>query len=132
MELFDFCKDSRVITEIAPEEPASVTMNGWDFTGRPADPYRRSFSAKLYGLRWYQLPKGHLDFSTDPLYNAGRLLGFYQRHRLYKTFMLNHDYLGPLVCRFKTPLQIQPAIMNSAGLIEAFDIMLIHHNPSYE
>lgn len=132
MEVFDFCKTSRVIKEVAPDEPASVNMNGWDFTGKPADPYRRKFTVKLHGMYWYMdEPMHRLDLTTDPIHNAGRLLQFYRTHRLFEPFILNHEYLGRITCRFQVPVNIEPAMAESGGLIEAFEVSLIHHNPGY-
>lgn len=130
LETFDFCENSRVIKEIAPKEAEPIDFNGWDFSVRPVLPYRRSFVVTLYGLRW-SLGIGTLDLSGNHGNNAGRLLKFYRDHRLYKSFLLNHEYLGPIECRFMQPVNIEPALVNSGGLIEALDISMVHHNPSY-
>ena len=130
MQLFNFAPNSRLIKEIAPEEQSEINMNGWQATVKPTDPYRRSFSVKLEGMRWY-LSNGVLDLSTDTEHNVGRLWKFYQDHRLYSPFLLNHEYLGQITCRFKNPLTVNEAMPNSDGLVESIELMLIHHNPGY-
>ena len=127
---FDFAPNSHVAVEIPPEEPNVVTFNGWDFTAKPAVPYRRKFRLIMTGMRWY-MGSGALDVSTDPTMNAGRLLNFYQTNRRYGTFSYAHEYLGTITCRFAEPLQIPPALVNSNGLIDSFEVMLVHHNPGY-
>lgn len=130
MDTFDFCPNTRVIEEVAPDEAAPISMNGWDFTIKPSEPYRRKFMVNLHGLRWYVGASG-LDLNKDADNNAGRLLDFYREHRLYKPFLLHHEYLGAIECRFASAVDIKAAIPDSSGLIEAFDISMVHHNPRY-
>lgn len=129
---FDFALNSRVITEVPPEEKPFVSMNGWDFTAKPSTPYRAKFRVRLYGMRWYLNAGGTaLDITTEPTLNAGRLRQFYKDNRLWDNFTFAHEYLGNLTCRFAEAFEIPPAIGNSRGLIEPFDVLLIHHNPGY-
>lgn len=129
---FDFCTTSRVVQELPPDETSAVSFNGWEFTSKPAIPYRRSFNVTLHGMRWYINSAGTgLDVTTNPGQNAGRLLNFYQSNRTWDVFTLNHEYLGPITCRFQQPLTIPPAIPNSGGAIGPFDVKLIHYNPGY-
>ena len=129
---FDFCPTSRVITEIPPEEPTAVSFNGWEFTSAPVTPYRRSFSVKLYGLRWYLNSTGNaLDTTTNPYYNAGRLLDFYRTNRQYGVFDIDHEYLGNIICRFANPVIIPAARPNSDGLTDEIEIKLLHYNPGF-
>lgn len=128
--LFDFCPNSRMAKVIAPDEPEVKDFNGWDYTPTPYLPFRRKFQVRLEGLRWY-MGDSTLDATTDPTMNAGRLEGFYYTHRMHKPFNFEHEYLGTLEMRFAEPLSIPEAIPNSGGLIDAFEFMLVHHNPSY-
>lgn len=127
---FDFCDTSRVIQELPPEAGSAVDMNGWEFTSKPAIPYRRTFTIKLYGMRWY-MGTGALDSATNPKFNAGRLLSFYRLNQTWDVFDMNHEYLGNILCRFKSPVTIPPAEMNSNGKIAPFDVSLIQYNPGF-
>lgn len=130
--LFDFCTNSRLAKIIAPEEPEIKDFNGWSYTPTPYLPYRRSFIVKLEGLRWYLNDAGdNLDTIIDPEHNAGRLEAFYMVHRMHKPFNFNHEYLGSLELRFEKPVSVPEAIGNSGGLIEAFELQMVHHNPAY-
>jgi hypothetical protein len=131
MDIFDFAKDSRVIVEVSPDEPAPINFNGWDFATSSTHPYRRSFEVKLYGMRWY-LGNGTLDLTQNPELNIGRLLAFYREHRLSKPFLLHHEYLGAIECKFKAKLDPKEAIPNSDGLVDVIELSLIHSNPRYE
>lgn len=129
---FDFAPNSRVAEEIPPEEPNVVSFNGWDFTAKPAVPYRARFKLTLSGMRWILNPAGTaLDVATDPTRNAGRLLNFYKANRTWDTFSFDHEYLGLITCRFGDPVLIPKALTNSNGLVPDFEISLIHHNPSF-
>jgi hypothetical protein len=130
--VFDFCPNTHVAEEIPPEEPSAVSMNGWDFVAKPSVPYRRRFKLTLGGMRWIFNAAGDaLDLTTDPTHNAGRLLAMYQACRKWDTFTYNHEYLGPITCRFDAPVQIPKALTNSNGLVPEFDIQLVHHNPGW-
>lgn len=129
---FDFCTTSRVVTEVPPEEPSVMNMNGWPFTPKPKVPYRPSFKVVLHGLKWYlNGPGTALDVTTNPTKNAGRLLNFYKTNRLWDTFTLNHEYLGNIICRFEKPLTLPAGLPESGGLLEAVEVTLIQHNPAW-
>lgn len=128
---FNFCRKTRVAETIAPEETTIKDFNGWDYTPRPTLPYRRKFKVTLDGLRWYFNSNGTIDYVTNPEYNAGVLESFYSAHRKHKPFNYQHEWLGLLELRFENPVNIPKAIPNSGGLIESFELMMIHHNPTY-
>lgn len=127
---FDFCDTSRVIEEIAPESPAGTDMNGWTFTAKPAIPYRRTFKVTLHGMRWY-LNGSVLDITTNPKKNIGRLLKFYRDNQRWDVFALNHEYLGSILCQFAGAVNPPKAIASSNGLVEPFEVQLVHYNPGY-
>lgn len=127
---FDFCPSSRVIEELAPQEPSVTDMNGWSFNPKPKTPYRPQFKVTLHGLRW-RMGSGVLDVTTEPTLNAGRLRAFYIQNRMSGTFQLAHEYLGNITCRFAKPVSIPAAIPNSNGLIDAFEVTLEWHNPPW-
>jgi hypothetical protein len=128
--VFDFCDTARVAEEMPPEEQTITSMNGWDFAARPKVPYRRKFKVSLYGLRWYLNVAGTaLDLTTNTKFNAGLLLDFYKTHRLWDSFLYNHEYLGQIRVRFNKPVQIPAGA--AGGRIENVDIELVEHSPSY-
>ena len=132
MHTFDFCPNSRVISESAPEEAAPINLNrGYSYAPKPNAPYQRNFSVALYVGTWY-LGQGGLDLSTNSERNAGRLLKFYREHRLYRPFILRHEYLGAIQCRFAAPVNLDPGESDSNGVIGKVEIKMIHHNPGYE
>lgn len=129
---FDFVPNSHVAEEIAPEEKQATSMNGWDFTAKPNVPYRARFRLTLSGMRWYKNAADNaLDVTTNPTENAGRLRNFYLQNRTWDTFTYNHEFLGPITVRFAEPVNIPKAMANSFGLIPDFEVMLLHHNPSF-
>lgn len=135
--IFDFVPNSHVAEEIPPEEAAAVSMNGWEFTSRPAVPYRRKFRLTIGGMRWILKPRvGYpllveLDLLTTPEINAGRLLEFYKANRTFDSFTYPHEFLGDLTCRFAEPVRIPKALPNSSGLVPEFELVITHHNPSF-
>ena len=268
--IFDFCKTSRVIEEIPPDDPIVTSMNGWDFAAKPKTPFRRTFKITLNGMQWflttatrllyagevvvngsfsdstqwnltnYTISDGFLTsglttgnnayqdtgtttvvgdvydicvvvkdagsgtvgvslgiaaantaymgtttlttgenkltavvnnsagnlritFTTsstatkptiihsvsirkrlglatnyipiDPLgyptRNAGRLLEFYQAHRLWDSFIIWHEYLGSIRVRFNKPIRLPAGKPDSNGLCDPIEVELIEHSPSY-
>lgn len=132
VDTWDFCPNSRVVQELPPEEPNVTSFNGWDFTSKSVIPYRRKFSMRLHGIRWILNGDANaLDIITNPTLNAGRLAKFYRDHRTYEPFNFPHEYLGTILVRFHAPVTIPVGLPNSFGLVEPFDVMLIHHNPGF-
>lgn len=133
METFTFCPNS-LVPETLPREPPSVmSLNGWQFSAKPAVPYQRKFKVTLHGLRWFLDPDTDLyDSFTEPDINAHNLELFYSRHETWNPFNWTHPHLGPLVVRFAAPVSVPKGKENSGGFIDAFEITLIHHNPGYE
>jgi hypothetical protein len=134
--MFDFCLNSRVVTNLAPENDGIVvSSNGWTHTSRPTTPYQLRFKVMLYGLRWYL--EGNTDFYdpfADPEHNARRLELFYREHQRWKPFKFSHPHLGyqPIDCRFVAPISVPAAVENSGGVIEPLEVQLLHHNPGFQ
>lgn len=131
-DLWDFCPAYMVPeTEPPTSDAKGVSMNGWFFSSKPKVPYQKSFNVTLQGMSWHLQANGLYDTTTDPAYNARRLELFYEAHGLWEAFDFPHPHLGTLSVRFKEPLRIPKAIVNSNGLIEPFEMKLVHHNPGY-
>jgi hypothetical protein len=124
---FDFCPDRLVPRTKPPEAQKGMSMNGWFFSARPTVPYQRAFAVKLQGLVWYLQASGLYDITTNPQFNARRLELFYEQNGTWDHFDWQHPHLGLI----KEPVEVPEGVPNSGGLVEAFDIQLIHHNPGY-
>lgn len=129
--IFDFCPDTLVPETIPPEPVVGVSMNGWEFSSKPAVPYRRKFKITLHGLTWYLLPNGLYDEVTDPTHNARLLEKFYQAHEKWREFDWTHPHIGMLVVKFAAPVNVPAAIPNSGGLVSALEVTLIESNPGF-
>jgi hypothetical protein len=128
---FDFCPGRCVPRTKPPEASKGMSMGGWFFSSRPVVPYQKSFAVKLQGIRWYLNADGTYDAATDPQFNARRLELFYEQHGTWDPFDWQHPHLGLIKVRFKEPVEVAEAIPNSGGLVEGFDIQLVHHNPGF-
>lgn len=130
--IFDFCPAYMVPRNKPPtSDVKGVSMNGWFFSSKPKIPYQKTFVVKLQGMQWYLKNGGLYDSSTNPRYNARRLELFYEENGMWDHFDFPHPHLGVLKCRFATPVEVPEAIMNSDGLIDAFEVQLVHHDPGY-
>lgn len=131
-DLFDFCPDYMVPRTKPPQAGQVMSMNGWSFSAKPKVPYQKTFVVKLQGMRWYLKDGTNMyDVSTDRRYNARLLELFYEAHGVWKAFDFPHPHFGLLSCKFSQPVEVPEAITNSGGLIDGFDITLVHNNPSY-
>ena len=133
METFGFCPDGRVPTTLPPDVGNGFTSNtGWNFSARPTAPYQRRFKVKLYGLRWHiDEATGLYDVDETPNVNARVLEIFYAQHQTWRPFAFDHPHLGPMTCRFATPVQVPEGVENGGGHIDAVEVTLIEHNPGY-
>lgn len=130
--VWDFCPKYMVPRTVAPPaQGKGMSMNGWFFSSKPNVPFQKSFVVKLQGMYWRLGSNGLYDPYIDPCYNARRLELFYEQNGCWDNFEFPHPHLGVITCRFKEPLEIPVAIPNSGGLIDAFEVQLIHHNPGY-
>jgi hypothetical protein len=114
-----------------PQASKNVSMNGWSFAAKPNVPFQKTFLVKLQGVTWYLKGDDQYDISTNPRFNARRLELFYEEHGTWKPFQYRHPHLGVIEVKFKEPIEVPEAIPNSGGLIDGFDIQLVHNNPGY-
>ncbi|MGN6820276.1 MAG: hypothetical protein ACTHJR_16555 [Sphingomonas sp.] len=131
METFNFCPNTQVVTNLPPDPVQAISMNGWTFTAKPTVPYQKKFKVKLFGLRWYLQSSGLYDTTTNPTINARLLEQFYERNGVWNPFTWTHPHLGSLTVRFNQPVNVPESLENSNGLIDAFEIQMIDHNPGY-
>lgn len=132
MQEFKFAPESQVPVTLSPDPVQGMSMAGWNFSARPSVPYQRKFRVTLYGMRWYLNEyTGLYDRITDPEHNAHLLELFYQEHGTWQAFYWNHPHLGRLKVRFAAKVDVPEGIQNSGGLVDKFDITLIHDNPSF-
>lgn len=118
-------------TQAPPAQGKGMSMNGWFFSSKPNVPFQKSFIVRLQGMHWYLKNGGLFDISHNPRYNARRLELFYEQVGCWDHFEFPHPHLGTITCRFKEPLEIPESLVNADGLIDAFEVQLIHHNPGY-
>lgn len=132
MNRWDFCPGLMVPRTKPPQLRQGMSMNGWNFSSRPSVPYQKTFVVKLQGMTWYLRDGTDLyDSSTNPELNARRFELFYEKVGTWDSFQFPHPHLGLLEARFAAAVEVPEAIPNSGGLIEGFDVTLIHHNPGY-
>lgn len=130
--VFDFAP-GRLVPKTKPPrvEGKGMSMNGWFFSARPSVPYQKQFTVTLHGMTWYLQQNDLFDTTTNPYFNARRLELFYERNGTWDNFDFPHPHLGVIRCRFLEPVEVPEGIPNSNGLIEAFEVQLVHHNPGY-
>lgn len=131
-EKFFFAPKGQVPETIQRESQNVMTMGGWTFSARPTTPIQRKFRVKLHGMRWYlNDTTGLYDTTAEPTLNAKLLEEFYERHETYKPFLWVHPHRGEMLVRFAAPVNVPAGKENGYGLIDAFEINLMHHNPSF-
>lgn len=133
VDTFNFAPE-RNVPETLPRDGGanSVQLNGWTFTSRPTVPYQRRYKLTLHGMRWYtDQATGLWDVTTNPNFNARLLEQFYETHETWDPFNFPHQHFGTLLVRFNAPVTVPAGAANSGGLIPAFELQLIEHNPGY-
>jgi hypothetical protein len=132
VDTFNFCPNSLVPVTLPPDVQQGMSMNGWQFTGRPTVPYQKRFKVMLHGLRWYTHPNsGHFNPTANPTINARALEIFYEKHGVWSAFKWMHPHYGEQVVRFFNTVTVPEGIPDSGGLINPVEINLIQHNPGY-
>lgn len=132
---WDYCPKGMVVENLPPDQNSgggmSISMNGWTFSSKPTVPYQYSFKVTLHGLKWFLQANDLYDNTSSPTVNARRFEEFVKTNGLWDNFVFPHPHLGSINCRFKVLPLIPRAEPNSNGLIPAFEVELVHHDPSY-
>ncbi|AJD82915.1 hypothetical protein PJWF_00021 [Achromobacter phage JWF] len=99
--------------------------NSYQFDSPPVGPDQRIFTLNFESMIRLLDETGQMDTTTMREVNAGALLVFYETHRLYKPFYYPHPWLGTIIVKFNTPLDLPKGIKNGGGWCEAFSVELI-------
>lgn len=128
---WDFCLKTLVVENLPPQQGGGMSMNGWSFSSKPNVPYQYIFKVTVQDLRWYLQSNGLYDNTTDTTRNARRFEEFVRTNGNWDAFDFPHPHLGTIKCKFKNLPAVPKAIPNSGGLIDAFEVELIHDNPAF-
>lgn len=103
-----------------------VKLGGsYQFDAPPVGPDQRIFTLNFESMVRLLDSSGAMDITTMREVNAGALLRFYEDHRLYKPFYYPHPWLGQIIVKFNTALELPKGIKNGNGWTEAFSVELI-------
>lgn len=121
---FDF--PNHMVRETYPDPGTSITLgNSYVFATPPTAPDQRIFTLDFNSI-WRGINSdGTPDTTTFYDNNAARLLQFYETYKLHKTFQYQHNWLGLLNVRFKSPLDMPKAIPGGDGWTESFSVTFI-------
>ncbi|WKV22022.1 hypothetical protein Phage2-1_00021 [Achromobacter phage 2-1] len=123
-DVFNF--PAHTVSEKYPQSGTRVQLgNSYQFDAPPSGPDQRTFTLNFKSMLRMLGEDGKMDVETRADVNAGALLRFYEAHRLYKPFTYPHPWLGDIVVKFNTPLELPKGIENGGGWTEAFTIELI-------
>lgn len=124
LEVFDFDKHSFETEN--PESSLRVQLGGsYTFTAPPTDPDQRTITLDFAAMKYFLNEDGSLNDVNNPSINMFRLIKFYQRHKMYKSFQYNHPVHGLMEVKFNKPLK-EPAVLSGGfGVVKAFSIELI-------
>lgn len=108
--------------------PQSSTVvefgGGYQFVSKPNAPDQIRFVLHFETMKFFLNANGTLNKITEPAYNMGRLIDFYEAHRLYEKFTYPSPVKGNVVVRFGSPLTYKPKA-GGLGTVEPFSLELI-------
>lgn len=124
LEDFDFPYHS--FSTENPESGFRGTMGGsYVFTSEPTDPDQRRITLNFSTMKYYVDEDDEITEDIEPQLNMFRLINFYQRHKLYKSFHYQHPVYGELEVKFNKPLVEPEVVPGGFGAVKAFAIELI-------
>lgn len=132
MVSWDFVPNHMVVENLPPDQPSGFSMNGWYFTAKPTVPWQNKFKVTIHGLQWFLLSDGKYDNTTHGPINARRFEEFVETHGKWRTFDFPHPHFGTLQARFSALPAVPKGDWNSNGVIPAFEVELVHHNPAFK
>lgn len=123
METFDF--SIHTPSHNYPKGDSFKFGRGYESAIKPQDPIQRTFTLKFAAMVYFLQANGAADVTTEPEINMQRLIAFYERHQMWKSFVYPHPLYGNLTVRFAEPLPVPQPIEKGNGVTEAFEIKLI-------
>lgn len=124
-ETFDF--PYHTFSTENPDSGLRVAFGGsYVFAAPPSDPDQRLFTLTFNGMKFLLNPDTlQLDETITPQINMFNLIKFYQRHKLYKSFIYQHPVHGTLEVKFNKPLKEENVMAGGFGVVKEFSIELI-------
>ena len=123
METFDF--PYHLFSTDYPESGARMQLgNSYVFTTEPTAPDQRTFTLDFAAMKFFFL-NGVLSPIPEAKINILALDLFYQRHKLWKSFIYEHQVYGNLTVKFNKPLKIPKGIPGGDGVVASFSVELI-------
>lgn len=117
---------NHTVGEKYPESGTRIKLgNSYQFDAPPSAPDQRIFTLYFESMVRMLDDEGKIDIVTMADRNAGALLKFYEDHRMYKPFYYPHPWLGQVVVKFNTPLELPKGLKGGGGWTEAFSVELI-------
>lgn len=109
-----------------PDEPSLPNFgSGWAASVPNPLPLQRKYNLNVMGMIYYQNVDNTFDVATNPLQNMGRLIQFYETHRMASKFIFPHPALGNINVRFAAPLIVPTALVGGTGALPDITITLI-------
>ena len=90
--------------------------------------FQLRFATMFYYTRWVTVSgvlTEVLDDTRTPELNMLLLEQFYQRHRMWKSFIYPHPVYGNLEVKFNKALNVPPGIIGGDGALQGFDLELL-------
>lgn len=131
METFNFPYHS--VSTNNPETGFRGQLGGnYMFTSEPTDPDQRTFVLNFSLMKFFTTvdpedgtDTGTLDETIEPELNMFSLIKFYQRHKLYKSFLYAHPVHGTLEVKFNKPLNEKEPTKGGTGAVTDFTVELV-------
>lgn len=106
---------------------SSTTMQfgrGYEFASKPPAPDQVKYLLHFSTMKFFLNSNGSINYALEPKINMGKLLQFYEAHRLYEKFEYPHPIYGTKSVRFATPLAYKIKEQGCAT-VEPFTIDLV-------
>lgn len=109
-----------------PETGIRIQLgSSYQYAAAPVAPDQRVITLSFNTMRYIESAPGVVDITTTPEINFGRLIRFYERHKLWAVFMYPHPMFGPIPCRFNKGLQIPKGNPGGTGTLQPFELELV-------
>lgn len=108
-----------------PDSGFRAKLGGsYEFSAPAPAPDQRVFSLYFPVMKYYLLA-GVITLVTKPELNLAVMEAFYNRHKLYKTFIYPHPIYGNVNVKFNKPLKIPNGMAGGDGAISGIEIEMV-------
>lgn len=125
LDVFPF--SMHTVTHTYPKGDSVKFGKGYEFNAKPLLPFQRTFHLYFSAMQWFFNADGSLDTTSNPSFNMGALVQFFEAHDYSQAFTYPHPIYGDITVKFAagTAFEIPKSLPGGSGVTEPLQVDLV-------